>query len=322
MKAIGGYFGLELRECEHYHKNALCLNSARNCLEYILHVRKYTKVYIPYYTCDVILEPFKKLNIPFEFYPINQELDPVTDYKLKENENENEAFLYTNYFGLKQNTVKKLAKIYHKRLIVDNAQAFYSEPLDGIDTFYSPRKFFGVADGGYLYIDKKIDIELEQDISYARMSHLLKRIDISPEFGYNDFRKNDDSLINQPIKKMSNLTSKILSSIDYDRIKKRRLENFQYLHNVLHDSNLFKTGSNLEGVPLVYPYWINNGNCLKKELINNKVFVPTFWPNIKDWCLVSSLEFDFANNIVFMPIDQRIDILKLDIIKKITYATS
>lgn len=43
-KAIGGYFELELRKGEHYHKNALRLNTARNCFEYVLLVRKYTKV--------------------------------------------------------------------------------------------------------------------------------------------------------------------------------------------------------------------------------------------------------------------------------------
>lgn len=34
-KAIGGYFELELRKGEHYHKDALRLNTARNCFEYV-----------------------------------------------------------------------------------------------------------------------------------------------------------------------------------------------------------------------------------------------------------------------------------------------
>lgn len=43
MDAIGGYFELELRKGEHYHKDALRLNTARNCFEYILLARKYKK---------------------------------------------------------------------------------------------------------------------------------------------------------------------------------------------------------------------------------------------------------------------------------------
>lgn len=139
--AIGGYFELELRKGEHYHKNALRLNTARNSFEYILRARKYTKVYIPYYTCDVMLEPLKKCNVDYVFYHINEQLEPVETYRLQPTE----AFLYTNYYGLKQRCVERLAEQYDKQLIVDHAQAFFAEPLQGIDTFYSARKFFGAT---------------------------------------------------------------------------------------------------------------------------------------------------------------------------------
>lgn len=300
MDAIGGYFGLELKQGDHYHKDALCLNSARNCFEYVLRVRNYKKVYIPYYTCEVILEPLEKLNIEYEFYHINELLEPKSEYSLKQNE----AFLYTNYFGLKQDCVKRLAKLYNKQLIVDNAQAFYAEPLVEIDTFYSPRKFFGVADGGYLYIDQKLDIELKQDYSYERMSHLLKRIDVSAEFGYNDFKRNDDSLINQPIKLMSNLTNKILSSIDYNSIISKRIENYLYLESKLKDKNLIYLPLNNNDVPMVYPF-LTNDITLKAKLIANKIFVATYWPNVMDWTKEEDFEYNLANNLLPLPIDQR-----------------
>ena len=300
MDAIGGYFSLELRQGEHYHKEALCLNSARNCLEYILRARNYTKIYLPYYTCEVILEPIKKLNLEFEFYNINKLLEPIMDYPL----NNKEAFLYTNYFGLKQDCVKRLAKLYKKQLIVDNAQAFYAKPLEGIDTFYSPRKFFGVADGGYLYIDKKLDIELEQDYSYERMSHLLKRIDVSAEFGYNDFKRNDDSLINQPIKLMSSLTNKILSSIDYNSVKEKRIENYLYLESKLKDKNLIQLPLKNIDVPMVYPY-LTNDIALKQKLIANKIFVATYWPNVFEWTKENDFEYNLAKLLLPLPIDQR-----------------
>lgn len=41
MKAIGGYFELELPYSEEYHKNALRLNTGRNAFEYILRSKKY-----------------------------------------------------------------------------------------------------------------------------------------------------------------------------------------------------------------------------------------------------------------------------------------
>ena len=305
--AIGGYFELELRKGEHHHKNALRLNTARNCFEYILRARKYTKVYIPYYTCDVLLEPLKKCNVDYVFYHINEQLEPVEAYQLQPHE----AFLYTNYYGLKQRCVKRLALQYGKQLIVDNAQAFFAEPLEGIDTFYSARKFFGVADGAYLYIDKLLGKELEQDQSYQRMSHLLMRADIGAEAGYADFRHNDDSLIGQPIKRMSNLTEKILCSIDYESVKLLRRSNYELLDKQLQTTNGVYLPLDSDTVPMVYPY-LSDDDSLRQRLVDNRIYVATYWPNVIDDTL--SCEFILKSKLLPLPIDQR---NKLDINMKI-----
>lgn len=300
MNAIGGYFELELRKSEHYHKDALRLNTARNCFEYVLRTRNYVKVYVPYYTCDVMLEPIQKLNIAYEFYHINEKLEPTALPKL----NANEAFLYTNYFGLKQECVKRLASAYGKQLIVDNAQAFYDEPLKGIDTFYSARKFFGVPDGAYLYTDKPLQHEFEQDCSLERMSHLLKRIDLGAESGYHDFRMNEELLCNQEIKRMSRLTEAFLCGIDYESAKRKRRENYAFLENALKDSNLIHLKVDDECVPMVYPY-LSDDVLLKQRLIENKVFVATYWPNMREWMTEEMLERKLTEYLIPIPCDQR-----------------
>lgn len=298
--AIGGYFGLELRDGEHYHMDAIRLNTARNCFEYILRSRQYTKVYIPYYTCKVMIEPLQKCNVDFEFYHINELLEPVEEYVL----NDNEAFLYTNYYGLKQNCIENLAFRYGSNLIIDNAQAFYAKPLNSIDTFYSARKFFGVADGAYLYTDKILDEDFPQDKSYDRMSHLLKRFDVGAEFGLSDFRENDKSLIGQPIKKMSNLTAAILESIDYDNAAKQRRENYMFLDSVLGEQNKIRLELADDTVPMAYPYWTND-DSLRKKLIDNRIYVATYWPNVVEWCKPIDLECELSTHIIPLPIDQR-----------------
>ena len=211
MDPIGGYFSLELPHYEEYHKDAIKLNTGRNCMEFILRVRRYNKVYIPYYTCNVVLEPLQKLGIDYEFYHINTHLELTQNIKLKSFE----ALLYTNYYGLKKRYVETLVQQYGDRLIVDNTQAFYAKPIVGIDTFYTCRKFFGVPDGAYLYTDQRLDMVLDQDISYERLNFLTKRIDISPEAGYQDFRNISKALIGQPIKRMSKLTQRLMQGIDY-----------------------------------------------------------------------------------------------------------
>lgn len=300
MEAIGGYFELELRKGEHYHKDAIRLNAARNCFEYVLRTRRYTKVYFPYYTCEVMIEPIRKLKIEYEYYHINEKLEPTVLPKL----NANEAFLYTNYFGLKQECVKKLALVYGKQLIVDNAQAFYAEPLDKIDTFYSARKFFGVSDGAYLYTDEPLQQDFAQDCSYERMSHLLKRIDLGAEAGYQDFHKNDDALCNQEIKRMSKLSEAVLCGIDYEAARIRRRENYQKLDETLRDTNRLQLDMDKDCVPMVYPY-LTDDVVLKQKLIDNKVFVATYWPNVLEWCGEADLEHYLAKYLCLLPIDQR-----------------
>ena len=300
MDAIGGYFSLELSMREEYHKDALRLNTARNSLEYILRARKYDKVYLPYYTCDVVLEPFKKLNLSYEFYHINLHLELNDTISLKENE----ALLYTNYFGLKQRYVEQLAGKYGSQLIVDNTQAFYAKPLDGIDSFYTCRKFFGVADGAYLYTDKLLEGGFEQDESFNRMAHLLKRIDLSAEKGFADFRKVDDGLDNQPIREMSKLTQRIMQSIDYEAAVKKRRENFQILQEQLGEKNNLELRLDDDTVPMVYPYLVSLEG-LREKLIENKIFVARYWPNVFDWTSKDDIEYYLANQLQPLPIDQR-----------------
>ncbi|PVX46611.1 hypothetical protein C8C85_2476 [Flavobacterium sp. 103] len=306
MEGIGGYFELELNKNEEYHQKAIRLNTGRNAFEYILLANSYSKVYLPFFTCDVLLEPLKEHQIEYEFYYIDESFEPLFDYNLI---NENEAFLYTNYFGLKDSFIVQLVN-YCQNLIVDSAQSFYSKPIDKVDTFYSPRKFFGVPDGAYLYIGKKLDISFEKDKSFDRCSHLLKRIDCSAEIGYEDFVHNDASLNNQDIKEMSSLTESLLSTIDYKWCAEKRKENFNFLHHKLQKTNKLKITLPLIGVPMVYPYW-SDDDRLKQKLLDNKVYTATYWANVLEWSGEDSLEYQMTKQIIYLPIDQRYDEIDL-----------
>lgn len=298
-KAIGGYIGLELRQGTHYHANALPLNTGRNCFEYILKLRGYKHVLLPYYTCEVMLEPLRKLGISYSFYAIDPGLEPATLPVL----HEKEAFVYTNYYGLKQHAVEQLAKHYGPRLIVDNSQAFFAPRINGIDTFYSARKFFGVADGAYVYADTPLDIELPRDESCSRMSHLLTRIDTCAESGYGDYLLHEEQLCNQPIKSMSRLTEHILCSIDYEQVRQRRITNYMVLERALYGSNKLSLDAS-ESVPMVYPYWTENGDTLRDELRQQRIYIAKYWKNVLDWNS-PALEQSLANDLLALPVDQR-----------------
>lgn len=304
---IGGYFSLETNDGWEHHPKALRLNAGRYALEYILKARKYRKVYLPYFICDSVLQPIERLCVAYEFYHINEQLEPAVRLQPKDNE----AVLYVNYFGLKNSFVSTFCHTY-KNTILDQTQAFYSTHGNiyggkgmQCDTFYSCRKYFGVPDGAYLYIDCLLDEEIPQDESFERMAFLTKRIDRSAQEGYADFHANDKALSTVGMKRMSKLTEAMMRGIDYSAKASRRILNFQILDMSLRESNRFKWTIDDDTVPLIYPYYVENGAELRQRLIENKVFCARYWPNVLEWCKPDTLEYQLAENLICLPVDQR-----------------
>lgn len=304
MKEIGGFFELQLRKGDHFHKGAIHLNTARNCLEYILRAKKYKKIYIPYLDSEVIWEPMKKLEVEYEFYSVDFKIDPIFDKEL----GKDEAFFYSDIYGIKCNTVEKLVKHFGQKLIVDNTHAFYSKPHEGIDTIYSPRKFFGLPDGAYLYTNTLLDEEFEQDMAIPHMTHLMKRIEYSSaNAAYQDYLNYCNSLIDQPIKKMSNLGDALLRNIDYENLKERQINNFRYMHSILGKDNKFEYDDfPTDTCPLSYMFYSEDIN-LRKKLIENKVYVSTYWKATLDLVEKGSAEYKIVNYLLPLPCDHRYD---------------
>lgn len=316
MNSVGGYFELEL--CYHkgfLHDEGVLLNTGRNAFEYVLRSLPCVRhLWMPYYTCSAVLEPVEKLGVPYNFYHIDNSLE------IKEimNLDEGDYLLYTNYFGIKDDYIYKLAEQYGEHLIVDNAQAWFTEPIPGVSTIYSPRKFVGIPDGGIAFCPYETDIsQFEQDYSYDRCSHLLKRLDLGAEGGFDDFRSNDSSLSSVPIRRMSKLTRALLSSIDFESIRSSRWRNYEYFdHCLREDNHLPMIDSASFQCPMVYPFWTKDGS-LRKKLINKRFFVATYWPNVKEWSKESGLEYELMKNLIPIPIDQRYNIEELSTLIKV-----
>lgn len=311
VKAIGGYLQLQLPEKEEFYPSLIKLNTGRNALEYILLANHYSCIYIPYFTCEVLLEPIKRLGLSYHFYTLDKNLDPIIDFKLESTE----CFLYTNYFGIKQGTINRLSKQV-PNLIIDNSQAFFCAPLPGIDTFYSCRKFFGVADGAYLQSNVVANFKLEKDVSMNRMSHLLQSIDQNIERGYESFVENNDSLSNNPMKRMSALTEAILKGIDYEACRRIRNRNFKLIHDALsHKNKLVIDLAHIDG-PISYPLLVEK-ESVKRKLITKRIFVPVYWPNVFRWTTEKMFENYLATNLVALPIDHRYN--EQDMLRIINY---
>jgi len=301
VKEIGGFFELELERRGEYHSRAIRLNSGRSALRYIFRTEKPQKVLLPYYICDSVIEAARQENIPIEHYHINEKFEPLLpDGNLSDARS---LILYVNYFGINEGIVRKLSMSFDN-LLIDNAQAFFSQPVKSLNTIYSPRKFFGVSDGGYLYTDSPGGQQLESDISYEHCGHLLKRLDRGAAASYDLYKKNEEAFHSRPVKQMSELTKAILSSINYDKVKTVREQNFLFLHEALKNYNELRIATEELNGPMVYPLLIAKKG-LKEFLIQHKIYVATYWQEVLTRVGAGTTEHKLTEYLVPLPIDQR-----------------
>lgn len=50
---------------------------------------------------------------------------------------------------------------------------------------------------------------------------------------------------------------------------------------------------------------MEGGSKIRKELAKDKIYIPTLWPNVLEECPENSLEYEYAMNILPLPVDQR-----------------
>jgi len=299
MKEIGGYFGLEQLVSNEYYNDLISLNNGRNALLYLLKAKNIKKLYIPYYLCNSVSDMCNRNDYKFEYYNIDDEFMPVFNRLLN-----NDEYLYiVNYYGqLTDGKIFDLKRQY-MQIILDNIQAFFQKPMAGIDTIYSCRKFFGVPDGGYLSTDTRLNEELEVDVSKDRMAHILGRYEGTASDYYNYFQNNDASFKVEPLKYMSKLTHNILGSMDYERARRIRNENYAYLESELGRQNEFNLI--IPGGAFAYPFYVENGIEIRKALAQKKIYIPILWPNVLANTLEESIEYKYAKNILPLPCNQR-----------------
>ena len=300
MFEIGGFLDLsanwQMKEIPH---NPILLNTARNCILYIAQQRKIRRILVPYYTCHTVVRALKNDGIEVIFYFIDEDFMPILPYGSQE-----EYVIYVNYYGIMDEAVERVVKKY-KRIIIDNSQAFFSTPHTGVDTVSSPRKFFGLPDGGLLNPGTDlIQRELSIDRSFERMLHLTKRLDCGAKEAFADSLAARESLGSSPVKSMSHLTQLLLSSIDLEFCREQRRKNWSVIDRVLGENNRLKLRLSEQEVPLFYPYYCYD-NELRLFLISKNIFVGTYWPDVQELVPANSFEADLVAKMVPLPIDQR-----------------
>lgn len=301
---IGGFFGLELPEYGNfpYSESACCAyaSSGRAALEIILqNMPRPDRIWVPRFICDTVLQAPARLGIPLCRYTCTDQLAPQLD-----NVQPHDIVLLVNYFGLTSQTIESVARQFPGRCIVDATTALYSPPPPGAPSFYSPRKFCGVVDGGIALASFPLhQLPTETATSSHASLHLLERLESGAAAAL-AASEQAESLLNAPPRRMSRLTRQLLQAIDFKAAAERRLNNYATLHRALGALNRLQLPDVPAHAPMCYPL-VTGIPGLRDTLIDAGVALPLYWQEVIDATHASDTENRLARQLIPLPLDQR-----------------
>ena len=328
-KEIGGDFKIKLpiftKKIKNIHPKMILLSNGSDCIDYIIKSQNITfksKVLVPSYLCDSILEPLKKNNIGYKFYKLNNNLEPnLTDIKNKLKDKSIKLLFLINYFGKIQPKIKEIKKVCEKRkikLVEDNVQSFISSHIKyGDFNFNSYRKFLPVPDGAFLIGDfkKKILPNTHTNKFYKTRLYegILKLVGFK-KLARKLIIRSEEKLINnyrrpKPISKVSKY---IIERTNFNEIHLKRKKNYNYVLSQINRTNKLKpviTNLTNEECPLGFPVLFQSNevrNEIRQKLIQNKIYPPIHWALPEE---INCKEFEncwkISKTILTIPIDQR-----------------
>lgn len=301
-REIGGYLPLELSEragfFDYIPKEYIYeVNTGRTAIWCAIKSMSIDRIFVPFFYCPDVINMIKSMNIEVTFYNISVDLLP-SNVRCESKD----AIILVNYYGIVGKKLELLIEKYDN-VIVDQAHAFYYPPIlrKGVFNVYSCRKFFGVSDGAYL-VGREIKRQnLEKDISYMRIEHLVKSLECGTNQAYTENKFNENQIGKKKLS-MSVLTRKILGNIDYLEVAKKRRRNFEILHNEFRDIQMMNIEES-NSVPYVYPLKLPIG--IHMELVAKKIYIPLLWKEMLTTQPKESIEYIYAATVLPLPIDQR-----------------
>lgn len=313
QKEYGGclYFETSIDNKEYYSAWDKCkidVDSGRSALQFILENYNFKRIWLPVYNCPLVGKRIEQNpRIEICWYNIDDNFRPIID---KTRLLQGDCLLWVNYCGvMPQALIDEIVALQERtpvKVIVDNIPAYFSQPRMSAFNIYSCRKFIGVPDGGHI-IGNAIEPKQLPTYSTARnYFYLLKAMESGSNSAYEDYQKSESRFTESDIAYgMPILTQKMLKSVNYGGVIKKRKSNFNILYSSLNESNRLKLDA-ATMTPSVYPYLTSNKN-LREKLLENKIYVSRFWKHVLTNKLANEFEKDLAEYLIPLPIDQRYD---------------
>ena len=326
QKLIGGLFGLEPPSiCSSQDRTELFTSSSTSyflsarCAIYAICSSIKPKVaWLPAYLCDAILEPLNSLKIPVRYFDDGPNFkNDVNDWV--EEVGPGDLVLAIHYFGFSNKAFP--AKDVEKKgavILEDASQGLFlkQEYPESKFIVYSPRKFLGVPDGGVVVHAQSSALEV-WDLGQAQrewwgraLTATLLRRQFDLMGGQNEwfsmFQDVEGTIPIGSYKSSDVSRMYVENGSDYEFIKGKRRENYQFLLGRLEEFALFRE-LDAETVPLGFPIRVDES---LREKVLNGLYEQKIYPAIH-WGLKGTVPIEHAKShalsrsIITLVCDQR-----------------
>lgn len=320
-RAIGGFFPLRLPQGVTPPASVLSqwtrgggetwlLHNARSALHALWNGIRPRRVWLPAYVCAEVAAAVPS-GVGTCYFPLSEDLLPRVEF-LSTQLRDGDHVLAIDYFGRPPSP--EFIALVHARpsvgWIEDRAQAI--DPPDtawGDWLLYSPRKLFGVPDGGILAAHRKALWPLETspgtDLTFALPS--LQRFEDPDEIGNQRWHAayvREEAAMAVGLQRMSRLSLEVLGAVDARADCAARRGNYRVLYGRLGEWALFP-GAELCFSPLGFPIRVVSAATLSRRLSEKRIFAARHWASLPSDPSVFASEHRLAQEILTLPCDYR-----------------
>lgn len=320
-------------DTERKYINQLFFNTGRSAISYLLKYcidnnKKDKVILLPTFLCSSILTVVKQSGIKYKFYNVNEDFSLDLNDINKQVDKDTGFFFYIDYFGFSHNqkTCDFIKTLKEKGIIIieDLTQSLFTKGKEqiGVGDYIvaSIRKWGAFPDGAILATKEEnylpiYDIEdgyneysFNYVIAQLMKSEYLRDKKLDKNIYLNLVKKANKSLFSDyTIRKITDLSSVLISNLDYDTLCIKRKKNALYLYRKLKNIKglTIPFDYNEDIVPFGFVILTNQRNRLFEYLIENDIYCNIHWKLPDEVLSYSKDLFRLSNEILTIPCDQR-----------------
>jgi len=321
-RAIGGFLPLDsdplgasggvLKFWGVTEANAWKFANARSALAHCLKVSGARRLVLPAYICSELASAAGD-GIEVAFYPLSDTLSPNV-IALAEIVEPGDCVVVVDYFGRPPaQEFRDFAAMRNEiEWVEDCAQALDPGTEPWADwMLYSPRKLFGVPDGGILKRVKgdvppvHYSVRGEEDREIPRRLRRDDPDERDNEIWYEAYRAVEAAMA-PTCEPISCYSTQRLGMIDVDAVVARRKANYAVLEETVSKYSFYDATDN-GFVPFGFPVRIGQRDHVWRKLRERRVFCARYWARLPCDTTVFPYEYAISRTVLMLPCDHRYD---------------